>query len=389
MGVIDRILRPLGLERRASPASAPSWAAMAAMLGTGPAVNERIAENLATVAACVGAISGALASAPLYVYRREATGRFEVPDHPLASMARGSPNEMQTMPDLIESLVASVLLTGNGLVEIVRDGGTVTGLKFIPWNWVNVLIAPSGRLVYDVTEQTGLYGQTGRTRRLLADDVVHIRDRSDDGILGRSRLSRSADTVASALQVNQFASAFLANGAAPAGAITSDQPIGQEAMGRLREGMSERHAGAQNAGRIMILSDGLKFTPFQISPEDAELLASRKFAAEELCRLYQVPPPLVQIYDNNTFTNSAAAGRWFAQFTLGPWARKLEAAFTRALLPAGSGLEVEFDLSTFLRGDPETRWAAHKIAVDAGILDADEVREIEGFNPRGNRGAVG
>jgi phage portal protein BeeE len=81
-------------------------------------------------------------------------------------------------------------------------------------------------------------------------------------------------------------------------------------------------------------------------------------------------------------TNSEAAGRWFAQFTLGPWARKTETAMSRALFPVGSGYELELDLSGFLRGDPQTRWAAHKIAVDSGILDPDEVREIEGFNPR-------
>jgi HK97 family phage portal protein len=387
MGMIDRLLAPLGFERRTLHSS-PSWTAMGLALGRGPAVNERLAENFAAVCACVGAVSSALAMAPAYVYRRTSEGRFEVPDHPLAAMARTAPNERQTWPDMMEAVVASTLLSGNGLLEIEREGGALSGLRFIPWSWVNVLIAPSGRLAYDVTEQTGLYGQTGRTRRLLADDVVHIRDRSDDGILGRSRLSRSADTVAAALQGNEFARAFLANGAAPTGAIRSEQTISPEAMERLRQAFDERQQGASNAGRVLILSDGLTFTPFQVSPEDAELLGSRKFAVEEICRLYQVPPPLVQDYSNNTFTNSQAAGRWFAQFTLGPWARKIEAALTRSLLPAGSGLEVEIDLSVFLRGDPEARWAAHKIAVDSGILDADEIREIEGFNPRGQRAAV-
>jgi HK97 family phage portal protein len=112
------------------------------------------------------------------------------------------------------------------------------------------------------------------------------------------------------------------------------------------------------------------------------LLESRKFGIEEICRLFQVPPPLVQDYSHNTFTNSETAGRWFAQFTLAPWARKLEAEFARSLFPANSGLELEFDLSGFLRGDPKTRWDAHKIAIETGVLDADEVRHVEGWNPR-------
>lgn len=375
---VDRILKPLGFERRAA-ASSPSWAAMGALLGSGPTVNERMAENFATVTACVGAISSALGMAPAYVYRRQGNARVEVPDHPVRRLIT---------PDLIEAHVATALLAGNAIIEIERQGGTVAGLRHLPWAWVSPMLAPSGRLVFDVTEQTGLYGANGRTRRLLADDVVHLKDRSDDGILGRSRLSRSPDTIATALQVNEFARSFLANGAQPSGAITSDQAIGGEQLEALRSQFDQRHAGGGNAGRVLVLSDGLKFLPFQISPEDAELLGSRKFSVEEICRLFQVPPPLVQDYSHNTFTNSDTAGRWFGQFTLGPWARKIEASFTRALFSEGSGLEIELDLSSFLRGDPQTRWASHKIAVDAGILDPDEVREIEGFNPRGNRVAV-
>lgn len=381
MALLDRLADALGYERR-NAASSPSWAAVGQMLGTGPAVNERVAENFATVTACVNAISGALAMAPANIYRRSGAGRVEVFDHPVRTLIEAGPNELQTWPDMVEAHVASTLLAGNGLIEIERDGAQIVRMKHIPWSWVSPLLAPSGRLVYDVTEQTGLYGATGRVRRLLAGDVVHLRDRSDDGILGRSRLSRSPGTIAAALQGNEFAQAFLANGAQPSGAITSDATISATTMDGLRKQFDERHAGAGKAGRVLVLSDGLTFTPFQISPEDAELLGSRKFSVEEVCRLFQVPPPIVQDYSNNTFTNSEAAGRWFAQFTLGPLARKIETAFSRALFPEGSGLELELDLSSFLRGDPQTRWAAHKIAVDAGILDADEVREIEGFNPR-------
>ena len=378
---VDNIAARFGFERR-NLASSPSWAAMQP-LGAGAAVNERMAENLTTVAACVSAHASALASCPVYVYRRTAGGRTEVPDHPVALLFRNGPIPHQTGPDLIEAWVACALLTGNGLLEIERDGGTPAAIRFIAWRWVSPMLAPSGRLVYDVTEQTGLYGQTGRVRRLLADDVVHLKDRSDDGLLGVSRLTRSAAPVAHALQLNERAQNVVAQGAAPSGAIGTEQKISADAMEALRKQFDSRHAGAANAGRVMILTDGLKFTPFDITPEDAELLASRKFSVEEICRLYQVPPPIVQDYSHNTFTNSEAAGRWFAQFTLGPWARKIEAALSRALFPEGSGLEIELDLSAFLRGDPQTRWAAHKIAVDAGILDADEVREIEGFNPRG------
>ena len=135
--------------------------------------------------------------------------------------------------------------------------------------------------------------------------MLHLRDRTDDGLVGRSRFSRAADTAAGVAASNEFARSFTRNGMAPAGAISFP-------------GTLNRNESAANAGRTLILDGAMKFTATQISPEDAELLETRKFGVEEICRLFQVPPPLVQDYCHNTFTNSETAGRWFAQFTLAP-----------------------------------------------------------------------
>jgi phage portal protein BeeE len=101
--------------------------------------------------------------------------------------------------------MASVLLRGNALAEIVTDArGAVVGLKPIPWEWVSVQMLGSGRLVYDVVETIALYGSTGRPRRLLQDEVLHLKDRSDDGLIGRSRLQRAAAVVQSGMSIQSF-----------------------------------------------------------------------------------------------------------------------------------------------------------------------------------------
>lgn len=346
------------------------------------------AENLAVALACVNVISSNIAAFPVLVYRRQGAERIEVQDHWLTRLVRYGPNADQVWGAMIETAIASVELAGNALLEILRDaGGTITGLRFIPWPWVSMQLLPSGRVAFDVYEPT-LPGGSARHRRLLADDVIHLKDRSDDGMIGRSRLSRARDVLRTATSQQTFARSFLDRGAQPSGVISHDGPLTQEQRSSLRESFTERHGGAANAGRALILDGGLTWTAMQVSPEDAELLNSRRFAVEEIARVYGVPPPMIGDLSHGTFTNSREAARWFGQFTLTPRVRRLEAELNRALFGYGSRYEIEFDMSSLLRSDPETRWASHKIAIETGVLDTDEVREIEGYNPRGKPAEV-
>lgn len=376
MGMMDRLSAFLGLEKRADD---PSWAALAPGIGYSAGVSARAAENLSSVLACTSVISTSLASIPALIYRRDGDGnRIEAPAHPLTRITRTGVTEGMTWPDFLEHLVASALLTGNGLAEILRSGnGQLAGFRYVPWGMVTAVELASGRLAYDVSDGRG------RTRRLLAGEVLHLRDRTDDGLIGKSRLSRAAETVQGVQAANTHARAFLDNGASPSGVIELPGTMTPDQRANLRDQFNTRHSGAGKAGSTLILDGGLTWKVSQISPEDAELLETRKFGTEEICRLFQVPPPLVQDYSHNTFTNSETAGRWFAMFTLAPWARKIEAEFARSVFPSNSGYELELDLSGFLRGDPATRWNAHKIALESGVLDPDEVRQLEGWNPRG------
>ena len=349
------------------------------------AINPRLAENLSTVLACVGAISGAISSLPVYVYQKTNEGRQLVHDHPIMALINSGPNPHQSWPDFVEWWVSSTLLRGNGLSEAKRNAeGKIEALTPIPWEHVSVQLMPSGRLAFDVTDIHSIYGGTGKTRRIFEDDVIHLRDRSDDGLLGRSRLQRAASVVSSGLAVQEHATAMFENQATPSGALEAEQSITPAQRDQLRDQLRDYYTGSANARRVMVLEGGLKFNPISLSAEDAELLASRRFSTEELARLYQVPPPIIGDLSHGTFTNSETAGRWFAQHTLTPWIRKIETELQRSLLSetARATHEIEIDLSGFLRGDPETRWKSHEIAVKNGILDINEVREIEGPNPQ-------
>ncbi len=374
-----------GEARSALASSPPGFAAAFGLAPTssGAYVSPRLAENLSTVSACVGAIASTMASLPAYVYRTTSTGREELRDHPVARLTR-RPNDWQTWPDLIEWVMAQALLHGNALCVVGYDGaGRPTALLPIPWGNVQVFLLPSGRLAYDVARYVAPWGGTGQPRRYLAGEVLHLKDRSDDGLVGRSRISRAPDVLGNAAALHEWSGALWKNSATPSGVLSAPGALSPDTFNRLRAQVDQNYAGPSNAKKIMVLGDGLTWAPMSVSPEDAEVLASRRFTVEELCRLFQVPPPIVQDYTHNTFTNSQQAALWFAQFSLTPWARKIEAEFSRSVFGASSAdCTLEVDLSGLMRGDYEARWKAHEIAVRNQILDANEVREVEGWNPR-------
>jgi len=392
----NRIASWIAPERDTETREHPSWAAMTAFGGpAGGAVPPHMAENLSAVMASVNAISTAIASLPAFVQRRSGGKLNRADEHPIARLIDLGPNAWQAWPDFMDWLVAQTLLQGNGLAEIVTDSrGAPAELRPIPWQWVSVQMLPSGRLAYDIQDVQG------RQRRLLQDEVLHLRDRTDDGLVGRSRLSRARSVLETGMQVQTFTERFYQHGMSPSGVIElegngrrSEPKVLTEPQQRmLREQIREEFQGAKNTAKVLVMPDeNLKWRQLGVSAEDADLLNARRYSGEEIARIFQVPPPIIGDLSKGTFTNTETVGRWFAQNTLTPWIRKIEAEFSRSVFPESSRSthRLTFDLSGFLRGDPEQRWQAHKIAVDSGILDPDEVRQIEGYEPRGDGAGQG
>lgn len=362
-----------------------SWDFLSSMSPTSSFMTGHLAENLSTVLACVNAISTAIASLPAEVQQKRPGGGWETSEnHSLSFLIRDGANDHQSWPDYLEWKLASTLLTGNGLSEkIVDSSGMIRELRPIPWSGVSVQQLPNGRLVYDVTDSTLLSG-SGRPRRLLEDEVLHLKDRSDTGLIGRSRLHRAGGVIRPALALQQFTNSLWDNGTFPSGAVELDAKISDEARKDLSNNLREAFSGASNAAKCLILDQGLRWKGISVSPEDAEILMSRRFTCEELARLFNVPPPVIGDLSHGSFTNSETMLRWFAMGTLTPWIAKLEHEFHRSVFTAAErrSYRLDLDLSGLLRGDPETRWQSHRIAVEANILTVDEIREVEGWPKR-------
>jgi HK97 family phage portal protein len=378
------LARLFGAEKRSGDGS---WGRMQGLGDSETPVHvpAHLAENLSAVFACVQVISETVATLPLLVYRRTGDGvRTASADHPVARLFR-EPNTLQTPPEFLEMVTAHCLLRGNAYAEIVfNNGGSPAELIPMHPDYVSVLRIPgTRRIVYDYSDPI-----TGGTRRLLADEVLHLKDRSDDGIVGKSRLQRARETFGTAIAVERHAGNVFRNGATLSGVLSHPENIGTEASERLRTSFEQIHKGSERAGKIAVLEEGLKWQAISVDPESAELLGSRRFGVENIARIFRVPLPVLGELTGGNYSNAVEMNRWFCIHCIRAWATRWERSIERALLSEQGrrSIEVEFDMDELTRGDLLTRWQAYRIMREVGGATSNEIRAWEKINRRTDPG---
>jgi len=345
------------------------------------AVGTAAALSLSTVWACVNLLSGTTASLPLMVYRDDGNGRRVVAyDHPLFYILHDSPNADQTAVDFWDFVAATIELRGNGYAEIERNGGRVVslGVPFAP-ELVEPKRTKSGDIEYRVVEN-------GSERTIPQERMLHIRGFGGNPLGGLSTLTFARRTMASALVTEAAARSTFGNGIRTNGAFISEHPLTKEQMNEVDETLNEKYAGAMNAGRPLILNHGMKYQAISMNPEDAQMLESRSFSVEDICRFFGVPPFMVGHTQKTTSWGTGLEQQTlgFQKFTLRRRLKRIEMALEKQLLtPAErrSGLTIEFNIDGLLRGDSKSRADSYTAGIQNGYYTINEVRAWENLPP--------
>lgn len=369
----------------------PSWQAMlgGTYTAAGTHVDAKSAESISAVYACVQALAESTSTLPLHVYRRTESGDRERADRHWLSRLLESPNDWQTGMEFRESQTAAVLLHGNAFARKELNGaGEVTALHPLHPQRVTVVKLPHGRHRYDYTEEGG--GMV----RLVADEVLHLRDRTDPGsMLGKSRISVARETLGLSLALRSHGTGIFGRGARPASVITNERShdLSTEQVGELQSRLTQ-YANPANAGKTLVMPRGLKYQTVGLSNEDAEWLNAMQFGVTEVCRLFRVPPILVQELAHATYSNVTELGLQFVRFSLQRWLTLWEESISRSLLGpiARQRYYAEHAVDGLLRAQPKERAEFYKEGIAAGWLYADEVRRLENLPQRDDKSlAVG
>lgn len=330
---------------------------------------------LSTVYRCVDLISDSVAVLPLKTYRLDSEGfKSEAKDHPAYYVLDTEPNEDMTRYVFFKTLMASVLLTGNGYAYIERDNSlNVLQLIYIPSTHVTI------EWVQDIKGiMRKRYRVTGFKELVEPRDMVHVLNFSYDGIIGVSTLTHARQSLNIAMSTEEHAEGFFKSGASVAGILTVENGrISKEQKNQIYQTWEERTSpitGHPNG--IAVLEGNMKYQPISISPKDSQFIESRMFNVVDMCRFFSVSPVKAFDLSKSSYSTVEATQLQYLTDTVLAVITKIELEINRKVfLPSERGkIVAEFDTSAILRTDKSAQAAYWKDMSNIGAATPNEVR---------------
>lgn len=359
-------------ERRSFQSLWASGALFAKPSPTGVVVNQDTALHLSAVYACVRLISDTISTLPVDQFIRRDGQRF--PYRPKDAWVE-RPSLRYPRTTFWKQVLISLLLDGNAFIHVMRaPDGTIFNLEVLNPRLVRIRDT-MGVLTYEVND----------TMMLTSEDVLHVTEMIVPGELrGRSRVDEANEALGLGLALEEYASRFFGNGAYAGGVIEWPGPMTPEQRRDLADAWDAGHKGLAKSHRPAVLYGGAKFVPISIKPSESLLIEQRKFAVEEVARLFRVPPFMLGISDNAAmaFNSIEQQQIFFRQHTIQAYVEILEDHFQRLLSSRESF--IKFNLSSLVRADLSTRTSAYSTALLAGYMSVNDVRALEDLRPVDN-----
>ena len=331
-------------------------------VNAGVIVDETSTLSVPGIWRAVTLISDAIGGLPFHAYRSE---EYVDPQPNLLI----KPVATETRIETVSAMVASLIIHGNYVAILGEPGVNGYPDSFYPVAVHRVQVRrENGELIYRI-----------ENRDYLADEVLHIKGFSMPGEhVGYGILSAQRQAIGGAVAVNTYAQRYFDGGAQPTGIIYSSNPdLSQEEADALKSAWLRQYGGTKRTPAV--LNESTKFQQLSDNAKDAQLLETRAFSLTEIANMIGLPAYYLGAPNSSrTYSNVSEENLQLVRWSLMPWIQRIEQKMTE-YLPRGQFAKMNVD--ALLRPDTKSRYEAHKIALDAGFLTLDEVRELENREP--------
>ncbi|MCB1476640.1 MAG: phage portal protein [Rhodobiaceae bacterium] len=346
-----------------------------AMMEYGRDVGVNGALQIATVWACIRLLAETVSTLPVMVYRSEGDQRRVAKEHPLFALLHDAPNADMTALEFWEGVVSALCTFGNAYAEKKFSGSRIVALMPLRADAMEIYRNARGRRRYRY------HDEKGNARELDEDQVFHVRGFGNGGDIGLSPIAYARYTLFGARMADRASAEIFATGNRQQGVLEVSSVLKPDQRSQIRENILKPFI----EGKTLVLEAGMKFAPTTLSPEDAQMLESRAFQVEEICRWFRVPPFMIGHTEKSTSWGTGLEQQQlgFLTFALEPYLERIEQAIRRSLIAPGErgSISAEFKVEKLLRADSAARAAFYQTMTQIGAMTINEVRGLENMPP--------
>lgn len=353
------------------------------MSSSGASVTPETALRVSAVYGCVSRIAGAISTLPLGLFERVGADRQPV-EHDYHWMLNERACDEMSAADAWTYLVSSKLFYGDGYAQLLRS--SYKSARVIGWKPLHPNRVQPFRDSTTGVKYYRVFPEIGPAFTLNAEDMVQLTSLGYDGLTSPSPITYAArEAIGNALAAQQFSGKLFSEGATFDYALQTDQHLKADQLEGLKASLLAR---TTNSRAPLILTGGLKPASLSINPKDAEILGTRLFSVEEICRIFGVPPHLVGHTEKTSSwgTGMAEQGGNFVRYTLMTHLVQIAQEFNHRLWPIRQRFFVEHITAALEKGDTKSRYDAYRSALgragEQPFMDVDEIRRAENLPPR-------
>lgn len=337
-------------------------------------ITREVAMKITALNEGVNLISDTIASLPVYLYKRNDDGsRVRVNDY-RNSLLNLENSQNSTSYNMKKNFVLDFLIHGNGYLDINKDSkGTIKSLIHIPYKEIELID------VNTINKRDSIYQYSYWGMVNAAHEVVNlVRNPTKNEVKGVGVLDEGSMTLEGATGLDEYSKNVNANGFNARGVIETEKVMSKPSRDSLKAMLKSFFHGGKNAGKVLLLDDGMKFKALSLSPADMNLLQQKNFTVQDIARLLKMPGYLLGASDSSmVYSNVEQTQLQFLQMTIDPILRLIEDTFNKYLLTEdekSSNFFWEFSTQNMLRTTPEKEIKMYSDAVKGSLLTVNEAR---------------
>lgn len=339
-------------------------------------ISEEDALSISSVASATELITATIARLPVKLYKQGEKGEYVSVEDSRTFLLNNEPNHLQTAITLKKRIILDYLLHGNSYIYPEWQRNELLAIHHIPARNVSVEKYVNKNLPFVVDGVVKVTGADATMVEFLPDDLMIILKNSEDGLQSTGVLDLNADLLSLALNQQEYSSSLLENGSLPMAILTTPSKLSDKAMERITKSWRSAYQGKKNAGKTVVLEEGMDYKPVSLNPNELDLSTSKNSTLSDIARVFGIPESMLNA-DANKYNSNEQNNLHFLQYTLEPVITAFESALNKSLLleeEKKKGYSFKFDRDSILATTESEKFATTIQAMKGGLLSVNEAR---------------